>query len=343
MQNPILLGKEEKILRSIRVASDNDPRHPEFPPNNPKFPATPTQKIEVPGFKEVLLKDESVNPTGTHKDRMAWEIITFYREFLKSKEMGLVVGDLPRFSIISSGNAALSLSYFLKKYSLPKPKILIDINLSEKLMQSLKKLYVEIYQTDLSRKALSSAEILALTDNNEGIDITSNEALDPNIRFYDWMSFETINNNPDYILVPFGTGSLYENLCNIIKQEVQKVGSHDPRFKADPTIIRKCNIIGTTVNLATTKADKLYSPHLPFVHYDEHWLKFYKKFGFIGPSSGVFIVSEQSLESAHELATSQGIECEHSGIAGLAYLLQNEYKLPKDKRYLVVNTGKGKF
>ena len=52
MQNPILLGKEEKILRSIRVASDNDPRHPEFPPNNPKFPATPTQKIEVPGFKE---------------------------------------------------------------------------------------------------------------------------------------------------------------------------------------------------------------------------------------------------------------------------------------------------
>jgi threonine synthase len=40
---------------------------------------------------------------------------------------------------------------------------------------------------------------------------------------------------------------------------------------------------------------------------------------------------------------SQGINCEHSGAAGLAYLLENKNKLPKDKKYLVVNTGKGKW
>jgi len=219
----------------------------------------------------------------------------------------------------------------------------VDLNLPEKTMVALKKLYVEIYQTDLSRKPLNSSEILALTDNHDGIDITSNQALDPNIRFYDWMSFEIINQNPDFILVPFGTGSLYENICNIIKQEVHKIDSYDPRFRADTMRIRKCNIIGATVNLSASRADKLYSPHLPFVHYDEHWLKFYKKFGVIGQSSGVFIVSEDSLEQAHLLATKQNIECEHSGTAGLAYLLQNEYKLPKDRRYLIVNTGKGKF
>jgi len=44
---------EQKILKSIVVVSENDPRKPEFPPRDPKFPATPTYKIEVPGFSNV--------------------------------------------------------------------------------------------------------------------------------------------------------------------------------------------------------------------------------------------------------------------------------------------------
>ena len=67
-----LTKTESEILKSIVVASENNPKKPEFPPNNPKFPATPTYKIKVPRFTNVWLKDESINPTGTHKDRMAW-------------------------------------------------------------------------------------------------------------------------------------------------------------------------------------------------------------------------------------------------------------------------------
>lgn len=70
-----LSTKESKILYSIHVASENDPNKPEFPPDKPKFPATPIMRLEVPGFTNVWLKDESKNPTGTHKDRMAWEIL----------------------------------------------------------------------------------------------------------------------------------------------------------------------------------------------------------------------------------------------------------------------------
>lgn len=44
-----------------------------------------------------------------------------------------------------------------------------------------------------------------------------------------------------------------------------------------------------------------------------------------------------------EIATGQGINCEPSGIAGLALMLQMKYKLPKDKKMLVVNTGKTKY
>lgn len=53
-----LTQKEKRILESIVVASDNDPNNPEFPPHNPRFPATPTYKIKVPGFSNVWLKDE---------------------------------------------------------------------------------------------------------------------------------------------------------------------------------------------------------------------------------------------------------------------------------------------
>src|SRR5450631_4162314 len=100
-----LTVKEKQILGSILVASENDPRKPEFPPDDPKFPATPTYKIKVPGFSNIWLKDESVNKySGTHKDRLAWEVIILYRDFLIAKKLGRFHGPLPVFSIISSGS-----------------------------------------------------------------------------------------------------------------------------------------------------------------------------------------------------------------------------------------------
>jgi hypothetical protein len=157
------------------------------------------------------------------------------------------------------------------------------------------------------------------------------------------MAFEIINQAPDYILVPFGTGSLYENICNIIKEELWKAGRNDPRLKVDINKLRNCNIIGSTVNRPKSKAYMLYSPHLPFTQLNEQWLNFYKKFGYIGKYSNVYVVGEQAIEEAFDMLNSQGVNCEHSGAAGLAYLLENKNYLPKDKKYLVINTGKGKW
>lgn len=338
-----LTSKEQKIFKGIHIGSDNDPRHPEFPPNHPRFPATPTYKINVPGFSNVWLKDESKNPTGTHKDRLAWEIVCQYRNFLVAKKLGLTHGPLPIFSIISSGNAALALGYYLKSYGLPRVKILVDYRAPKKEVKALQSLHCDVYTTDLSVRALNYQDILRMTDNQNGFDITSNNALDPRTIFYDWMSFEIINNSPDYVLVPFGTGDLYENVCNAIKREVQTVKKQDPRLMVPKTALRKINVIGATVNRADTKADKLYSPHLPFTDFNEQWLRFYKQFAYVNKDSGVFLISEDTLEEAYELAHSQGIDCEYSGIAGLAYLLENKLKFKRDKKILIVNTGRGKF
>ena len=338
-----LSPKEEKILKSIVVPSENDPNNPEFPPNRPKFPATPTYKIKVPGFSNVWLKDESFNPTGTHKDRMAWEMVVSYRDFLLAKKRGQIKGPLPQMSIISFGSAAVAIQSQLKKYKLPNLKVLIDRKFIEPItLKVLKKLGCEIYETDLAKKSLSWKEILILTHNQTGFDITSNEALDPTTRFYDWMSYEIINNSPDYVFIPFGTGNLYENILNINKKEVSS-RNHDPRFKGDVEKLRKCNFLGVTTNNPYSKAEKLYSPHLPFVHYDEQWIKLYRTAGFCGPESDVHLLKEEYLDEALQIAKSQKINCEPSGIAGLALMLQLQDRLPKDKKMLIVNTGKTKY
>jgi hypothetical protein len=229
------------------------------------------------------------------------------------------------------------------RYKLPNLKVLIDIDFIEQIvLKALKKMGCEIYETDLAKKPLTWREILILTHNPNGFDITSNEALDPTTRFYDWMSYEIINNSPDYAFIPFGTGNLYENVLNIIKKEVS-TQIHDPRFKGDIKILRNCNFIGATTNNPKSKADKLYSPHLPFVHYDEQWIRFYKHAGFCGSESAVHLIKEEFLDKAMEIVASQGVTCEPSGVAGLALMLQMKNKLPKNKKMLIVSTGKTKI
>jgi len=338
----MLTKREESILKSIVVGSENNPRKPEFPPNKPRFPATPTYRIKVNGFSNVWLKDESCNPTGTHKDRMAWEIAVTYKDFLLAKKRGVFCGELPQMSIISSGSAAIAIQTMLKKYDLPCLKVLVDVNIDKGILGYLKRIGCNVYETELSRKPLSWKEILALTQNSNGFDITSNAALDPTMRFYDWMSYEIINNSPEYCFIPFGTGNLYENLLNINKKEVA-AKKHDPRFRGNVNVLRGCNFIGATTNNQKSKADKLYSSHLPFCNYDEQWIKLYKYAGYCGKESDVYYFKEGFIDEAMRIVGEQGINCEPSGIAGLALLLQMREKIPKNKKILIVNTGKTKF
>ena len=337
-----LTEKEEKILKSIKIASENDPHKPEFPADDPKFPATPTYEIDVPGFREVLLKDESKNPTGTHKDRMAWEMVVTYRDFLLAKKRDQTTSKLPQLSLITAGSAGIAVQAQLKKYALPNLKAVLDRNISNKIERDLKRLGCEIYKTELNLKVLDWKDVLRLTENPNGIDITSNEAPGPTTRYYDWLSYEIINSSPDYCFIPFGSGNLYENILNINKKEVSSL-HHDPRFKGQVNTLRNCNFLGAISTDPFSRADKLYSPHLPYSHYDEQWIKTYRQSGFCGPESQVHVINENYLNKAMDIADDNDIEYEPSGIAGLAVMLQLEKKIPKNKRMLIVSTGKTKL
>ena len=338
----VLTTKEAKILYSIKIGSENDPTKPEFPPHDPKFPATPTYKIKVPGFLNVWLKDESHNPTGTHKDRMAWEMVVTYRDFVLAKKEGVVNEKLPPMSIITSGSAGVAIQAMLHRFGLPDLKVLVDIDLPENVVHALERAGCEVYKADLSRKPLNWKEILELTDNPYGIDVTSNEALDPLTRYYDWTSYEIINQSPDFCFIPFGTGNLYENVLKVNKREVLSA-THDPRFSGDVKSLRNCSFIGATINDPKSKADKLYAPHRPFTIFDEQWLRVYLLSGACGQHSNVHILQEKYLDQAIVIAEENKVECEPSGIAGLGMLLQLRERIPKDAKILIVNTGKTKY
>jgi hypothetical protein len=336
-----LSKKETIILRSIDVASNNNPNKPEFPPENPKFPATPTYKIEIEGFSNVWLKDESKNRTGTHKDRMAWEMIVTYKEFLLSKKAGKIK-KLPALSILSSGSAAFAIQTQLLNYNLPDLRVLIDESTDIKIINNLKKIGCKVFAKNLKNKICDWKDILELTNNKDGFDITSNEAYDPAVRFYDWLSYEIINSNAEFIFVPFGTGHLYENIMNVIKGELI-YKKNDRRFHGNKKTLEVASVLGATTISSKSKAIKLYAPFLPFANYSKQWIKFYQYAGLTGKMSQVYNLQEKYLNQAIKIAKEQNIDCEPSGIAGLGLLLQMKNKIPRDKKILIVNTGKTKF
>ena len=202
--------------------------------------------------------------------------------------------------------------------------------------------HCEVFQTDLNKKALKPKEILSLTKNKYGFDLTSNQGINYEIGNFDWFSYEIINSSPDFCFVPYGTGTIFAKLLEINKFEVG-YQRKDPRFSGDVKKLRKCNFMAATTKNPLSKADKLYSHHLPFPRIDEESIRFFKQSGFCGDKSGIHYIKENYLDQALKIAHSQGIECEPSGIAGLGLMLQIRNSIPKDKKILIVNTGKTKY
>ncbi|MBL7870192.1 MAG: PLP-dependent lyase/thiolase [Cyclobacteriaceae bacterium] len=332
---------DEKLVRAateeiagLYVPSLNDPSKPEFPPRpfyEPRFPASNTYRIDVPGFTNVWLKDESTNPTGTHKARMAWEVL------IKAKRY-----NIKEVSIISSGSAAAAIQHFFNLFKVStKLKVLMDKRIKPDIKDALLQMGCEVYETDLSKESLSSKEIKELTNNKEGIDITYREILDRfNDNYYDWLSYEVLNENPSYCFIPFGTGDLFVNILIIAEREFNnRIYKHDPRFLGDIKKIGVCNFMGATTRDANSRMDKLFSYYLPSLDDYQFYINSLIQNGRIGNLSGILDVDENFIEEALDISRKHSIRCEPSGIAGLALLLQMRDELPHDEKILIVNTG----
>ena len=338
----------ENIYHAIQVPSTNNPEKPEFPPKpyyEPKFPASETIEIKIPGFKNVLLKDESTNPTGTHKDRFAWEVVIKYKALLESLKYKKLE-KLPQISMISSGGAATAIQNLFNVFDIPVSlKVLIDKNTNDDIKNSIEKIGCTIYETDLGLKLLKPEDIKQYTENKDGIDITYRETMDPNLdNYYDWLSYEILNQQAEYCFIPFGTGDLFINILNIVKKEYFNGFLHnpDPRFFGSVEKLKSCHFIAASTMNKDTQLDKLYSSFLPTFNEYENFINELKSSSCVGKQTNIFNVEERFVDNAMEIATSQQITFEPSGLAGLALLLQMQDELPKNNKILIVNTGKTK-
>jgi len=326
----------------LPIFSDNDPLLPEFPPPpfyKPSFPATPTVKLKIANWDNIWLKDESHNPTGTHKDRMAWEVT-----------IQAVHNHWKEISLISSGGAASAIQHLFNLYGVAtKLKVLMDVHTEQGIVKSLEKMGCKVFLHDLRDKMLLSSEIKKLTENHEGVDITYRSTLDGNnMIYYDWLSYEILNFEPDYCIIPFGTGDLFINLLNIVEKEVNtdslKLQNGDPRFDSNISQIKNCHFIGVRATNEGTKMDKLYAAYLPTLDHYKQKLKRLTLTGAIGEKSEIHeIRNDAGLLEALQIAAHNSIETEPSGIAGIAWLLGNELSLNHDAKILIVNTGKVKY
>lgn len=326
---------------AIIVASDNDPRAPEFPPFSPRFPATPVVRIKIPELnRRITIKDESRNHTGSHKDRMAWEVVVYYKTLIRDLlSISSRTHELPPASIISNGSAALAIQTMLRTYHLPDLHVLMDTLTERRVVAALRGIGCRVYLCDLSQKELDSDEVLQLTENEGGFDLTDRQLVDPNKRtYYDWLSYEILNIQARHIFLPVGTGDLFVNVLSVLRDEVQLV-ANDRRLRAKYEQIQGLNVYGATSYDPKTKLDKLYARWRPTLADAESVAAGLRESGVCGQATGIYEVEPEFVARAMELAHQNDIQCEESGIAGLGLFLQLSDNIPTEELAVAVNTG----
>ncbi|MDO8480253.1 MAG: PLP-dependent lyase/thiolase [Nanoarchaeota archaeon] len=328
----------EQIVESIPSFGDD--------PSNPEWNPTPVKEVDLTseGYGVVYVKDESVNPTGTHKDRAAWEIVALYRDFAKAallrRETEVRV---PRVSLITAGNAGRALAVALERYGLPPVKLLVDEDRLRAHAAELMQLRADVYVTNLDERELAPSSILELTHNAWGLDLTSLMAFEPQVMFYDWHVHEAFNEAPREIYVPYGSGRLMENYLTWQSRTLRNFsqGKKDPRLQADPAHVAEISIFGAVPGILGSLAEKLEASFMPFTILRITDREAMKAFGATGKDTGIYEVGETNIARGYELMRKH-VTTEPSASAGLALYMQrwDEGKRPEGK-VLIINTGKG--
>ena len=327
-----MLSSQEKItLQAIEDFIQSE--------NAPIFPVTPVYRMSVPWFSNIRIKDESHNTTWTHKDRMAWEIVSVYKEIIENRSFICDDSPLPQFSIISAWSAAFAIQTQLKLFHLPNLKVLLDKDIKQSIIQQLTAIWCEIYTTEFENVPLNSQDILEKTNNKNGFDITSNKWFDNEVRFYDRLSYEIINEKADIVFIPYGTGQLFENVIQINKKVVlqQQV---DSLCTSTAKQAKQCHFLWATTNNSNSKAVKLYAPFRPFTTSSKEWVDMHILRWLCGSMSWIYEFEEKFLDEAMSILLNNKIQAEHSSAAWLALLLQKKQHIDPTKKILIVSTGK---
>ena len=305
------------------------------------------------GISNLFVKDESVNPTHTFKDRLANEMLKPIFKSIKNGEKT----EKTSFASISYGNTAMSLGYYCKQLNDQIGKELVNaiafmppslkhkvfgpdttgrfINASDVLQRISEN--CKIIEIDLNKKIYNDKTLEEIARSSgycfeKYIDVT--EGLDRPA--YKNIILEVIEYQlkdvPDYIIVPFGAGIL----CNEI---IDYVNDRNLQTK----------VIPVSSGYSDTIAVMLYGPMWVYV---DGLLKNGKslsvqnqldKKGRTRMPYYVYHIYDDEILCAINILKEKNISCEPSAASGFAILprlkqISPEFN-PSKHSVLVINTG----
>jgi len=250
-------------------------------------------------LNNILIKDESNNPLGTFKDRVS--------EFAIKEAVDEHVDKL---ALITAGNAGYSFSMFAGGTNI-KVVCLIDKTLSQSIKSKLKKVAYKLIEVDLSKKILKPEQVISLAREND-----KEVIWDVTNRFhqaYEGIIKEIKRENPDYIIIPIGSGGGFIGLYNGIK-----------KYKL------KTKLIGVGVKQKFySYADKLWTPWTP------HQVKIES---IIKEGHQYIELDEDEIKRSYE-EFKKIIKCEPSSAVVFGAL--SKIKFNKKDKIILINTGKG--
>jgi hypothetical protein len=237
---------------------------------------------------------------------------------------------------LTAGSYGLALAEVLPD----PPKILIDIRTSPLIRQALEKKNCDITSVDLSERYLSPQDILSLTHNEGGIELTSHPPELTLTRGYLPQFLKVLCEQPlpDWVFMPAGSQAAFNAMiaaANLVysRMPVEMIDRYQPP-----------HIMGATTRNPDSAADKLYASFPPFGTERMHTrIIMGKRIKSIGLYTDIYPVAEEYIEAGAELYNEKGIRAEPSsaGLALLAQTLAQEPQLVSPNAHVVViNSGK---
>jgi len=193
---------------------------------------------EVPNL---LIKDESMNPFGTFKDRRS--------EFIIDIAENAMVDTL---ALITSGNSGYSLTRFAEGTNI-KVVCVIDKSLSNSIRKRLELYSHKVIEVNLSKKIFKPKDVIAMareSDKEVIWDVTNGFH-----RAHKSIIEEIKSSEPDWLITPLGSGELFVGLYEGLKKYMLKT-----------------KLVGVGVK-GPSIADKLYTPWTPYKSKIEKILK----------------------------------------------------------------------
>jgi len=249
------------------------------------------------GFS-ILIKDESKNPFGTFKDRRSELVI----KKAKDEHADTLV-------LITSGNAGYSLERFSEGTSIRIVNI-VDKNLEKSIKDELKK-YGEVIEADLSDEILKPEDVISLARQNdeEVIWDVSNGFHEA----YEGIVEEIKQENPDFIIVPVGSGEAFVGVYNGIKK-----------------CKLKAKLIGVGVkNKWHSFAERLHTPWTPYESKIQSILK---------EGHQIIRLEEEEIKETYNRYKDM-FDVEPSSAVVFGALTKLKFK--KEDKIILVNSGKG--